>query len=267
MTDASIAADVATGAELARATDADGITTLTLARPRVHNALSPELIDALHGAITDAAADTATRLVVLAGQGASFCAGGDLNWMRTQIDADRAQRMREAQRLADMLSAINASPKPTIARVQGNAFGGGIGLMAVCDHVVSVDTARFGFTETGLGIIPATIGPHVIARMGEGAARRVFMSGRLFDAHEAARLGLVETIVSADDLDGAVTATAKPYLGVSPTAVTMAKDLARHLGGGATEAAIAHSIEKLADAWETPDARARIAAFLARKKS
>ncbi|MEO1720126.1 MAG: enoyl-CoA hydratase-related protein [Pseudomonadota bacterium] len=257
-----------TDAPLLQTQSDDGVVTLTLNRPQVHNALSPDLMDALGAAMTRIAVDDTVRVVVLAASGdTTFCAGGDLNWMQAQMSANRTQRMAEARRLADMLSLINASPKPTIARVHGKALGGGLGMMAVCDHVIAADHARFGFTETQLGIIPATIGPHVISRMGEGAARRVFMSGRLFDCVEARSLGLVETVVAASEIDAAVAKAAAPYLAASMSAVAMAKDLARHLGGGVTDAAIEHSITALADAWETPDARARIAAFFEARKS
>ncbi|MCL4132117.1 UNVERIFIED_CONTAM: hypothetical protein GTU68_027969 [Idotea baltica] len=151
---------------------------------------------AMMNELTEAAqalgANPAVRVVVLASEGKSFSAGADLTWMQAQVAADRAGRMAEARRLADMLRALNEIPKPMIARVHGNAFGGGLGLISICDTAFAVEGARFGFTETRLGIIPGTISPYVLARIGEGMARRVFMSARLFDAAEAQTLGLIE---------------------------------------------------------------------------
>jgi methylglutaconyl-CoA hydratase len=151
------------------------------------------------GEITEAAealgADPGVRVVVLAAEGASFCAGGDLGWMRAQMAADAATRAREARRLARMLRALNELPKPLIGRVQGNAFGGGVGMVSVCDVAVGALPLRMGLTETRLGLIPATIGPYVVARMGEAMARRVFFSARLFGAEEAVRLGLLARAV------------------------------------------------------------------------
>ena len=180
--------------------DDRGVATLWLTRAEKHNALSRPMMDELTRAAADLGADPAVRVVILAADGGSFCAGGDLGWMREQMAADDATRREGARALAGMLSALNLLPKPLIARVQGNAFGGGVGMMAVSDIVVAADTARFGLTEVRLGLIPATIGPYVLARMGEPAARRVFFLARLFDAGEAVDLNLVSRRVAAADL-------------------------------------------------------------------
>jgi methylglutaconyl-CoA hydratase len=246
---------------VALSTDTRGIATLTLNRPEKHNALSSDLIDALQGAIDAIAADPAVRAVILTGAGRSFCAGGDLGWMRAQFDADRAGRMAEARRLALMLNALNTLPKPVIARVQGPAYGGGVGMMAVADVVIAAESARFGLTETRLGLIPATISPYVIARMGEGPARAVFMSARIFDAAEAVRLNLVTRVVPEAELDAAVEAEAVAYLACAPTAVAAAKALARSLGPKIDADVIEDTIARLADTWETTEAREGIAAF------
>ncbi|MEO0502681.1 MAG: enoyl-CoA hydratase-related protein, partial [Pseudomonadota bacterium] len=193
-------------------TDARGVATLTLDRAAKHNALDAAMMSDLTQAAQALAQDDTVRVVVLRGAGKSFCAGGDLNWMRAQMAADGATRMAEAQRLADMLWTLNSLPKPLIGAVQGNAFGGGVGMAAVCDVALGASHAKFALTETRLGLIPATIGPYVIARLGEGAARRVFMSGRVFDADEAVRLGLLAQSVPADALDAAVEAEVAPYL-------------------------------------------------------
>lgn len=246
--------------------DARGVATLILARPDKHNAMSAAMIRELNDAAAELAADSATRVVVLTGEGTSFCAGGDLGWMREQFSASRAQRMAEARRLAQMLRALNELPKPLIGRVQGQAYGGGVGLMSVCDLVVAVERARFGLTETRLGLIPATISPYVLARMGEGMARRVFMSARLFSAEEACSLGLVSRAVPADALDAAVEAEIEPYLAAAPGAVAAAKALARALSPRIDDAVIEHTVGRLADAWEQPEAQEGVAAFFEKRK-
>lgn len=246
--------------------DDRGVATLTLNRPDKHNAMSGQMLDELTAAVAHLGSHPAVRAVVLAGEGESFCAGGDLGWMRAQFEATRAERMAEARKLAMMLQALNTLPKPLIGRVQGPAYGGGIGMMSVCDVVVAVDGARFGLTETKLGLIPATISPYVLARMGEGRARRVFMSARLFGTEEARELGLVARVVGADQLDAAVEAEVAPYLKVSPDAVAAAKALARSLGPCIDEAVIDDTVSRLADCWEHPAAQEGIGAFFDKRK-
>ncbi|MBB5516762.1 methylglutaconyl-CoA hydratase [Rubricella aquisinus] len=246
-------------------TDTRGIATLTLNRPDKHNALSSRMIHEL----TDAAARLAqddSRVVILTGAGESFCAGGDLGWMREQFAADRATRMAEARTLAGMLGALNTLPKPLIGRVQGQAFGGGIGMMSVCDVCIIADHPRFGLTETRLGLIPATISPYVIARMGEGRARQVFMSARLFSAEEAVRLGLAARAVPVTELDEAIAREVKPYLSAAPGAVARSKALARALGPRIDDAVIEDTVARLADAWDSPEAQEGIAAFFDKRK-
>ena len=247
-------------------TDPRGVATLTLALPNKHNALAPRMIAELHAAATALAADEAVRAVVLTGAGASFCAGGDLGWMRAQFTASREERIAEARKLADMLGALNTLPKPMIGRINGQAYGGGMGMISVCDVAIGVDTARFGFTEARLGLIPATISPYVLARMGEGMARRVFMSARLFGAEEARDLGLLVRVVGADDLDAAVEAEVKPYLSAAPGAVADSKRLARMLGPRIEPEVIEATIEALADSWDNPEAHEGISAFFDKRR-
>ncbi|MGR3292045.1 MAG: enoyl-CoA hydratase-related protein, partial [Paracoccaceae bacterium] len=204
-------------------TDQRGIATLTLDRSQKHNALSQQMIDELLQAAMMLGGDPDVRVVILTGAGESFCAGGDLNWMRDQISADDTARKRAAKSIAMMLNALNTLPKPLIGRLQGGAFGGGVGLACICDVAIADKTARFGLTETRLGLIPATIGPYVVARMGEANARRVFMSSRVFDAAEAQELRIITRAVPAGELDRAIEAEVAPYLDCSPNAVATAK--------------------------------------------
>lgn len=246
--------------------DGRGVATLALGRPDKHNALSQDLIDALKATAAKIAANPEIRAVVLTGQGVSFCAGGDLGWMRDQMAGDAAMKRAAARSIAQMLAALNALPQPLIGRVQGNAFGGGVGLACVCDVVIAADHAKFGLTETKLGLIPATIGPYVLARMGEANARRVFMSGRIFDATEAIALGVVAKAVPADMLDTQVAAEVDPYLACAPGAVASAKAFARSLGPKINESVIEHSIDALIARWDTDEAKEGISAFFERRK-
>jgi methylglutaconyl-CoA hydratase len=246
--------------------DGRGVATLTLNRPEKHNAMSAAMIAELTEAARALAADDAVRVVILTGAGASFCAGGDLGWMRDQRGMDAVTRSREARKLADMLGALNTLPKPLIGAVQGNAFGGGVGMACVCDVAIGVETAKFGLTETRLGLIPATIGPYVLARMGEGRARRVFMSARLFDAAEAVDLGILARVVQAGDLGAAIEAEVVPYLTCAPGAVAAAKKLARDLGPTIDPAVVDHTIAALTDRWKSPEAAEGIDAFFDKRK-
>lgn len=237
-----------------------GVATLWLTRQAKHNAMDAAMITALHHAADYLGADPGVRLVVLRAEGRSFCAGGDLDWMREQMAADRATRMAQARKLADMLGAFNSLPKPLIGLAEGNAFGGGVGLLAVCDVALGLAGTKYGLTETRLGLIPATIGPYVIARLGP-KARSVFYSSALFDAERAQALGLLSRVIAPGDVDAALEAEVTPYLNAAPGAVAAAKALAATLGLGVTAVQVEASIKALADQWETDEARDGIAAF------
>lgn len=241
--------------------DARGIATVTLDRPEKHHAIDAAMIAELTEAAAALGADPSVRAVVLAATGSSFCAGGDLDWMRAQAAADRAGKIAEAGRLSAMLAALNALPKPLIGRVQGNVYGGGVGLVAVCDLAIAAEGIRLALTETRLGLIPATIGPFVVARLGQGFARQVFFTGAPFDTGFALRSGLVSEICAPEALDERVDRAAEAVLKAAPGAVAAAKALC--LGLGADQAAdIARSIAALADRWESDEAQGRIRAFL-----
>ena len=246
--------------------DERGVATLTLDRAEKHNALSGQMITELTQAASQLGQDDAVRVVVLAAAGKTFCAGGDLGWMQDQMAADKATRFVEARKLAEMLQALNTMPKPLIGVLQGNAFGGGVGMAAVCDVAIGVDSLKMGLTETRLGLIPATIGPYVIARMGEARARRVFMSARLFDAHEAVDLGLLAKVVPSEQLAAAIEDEVRPYLSCAPGAVASAKALVQTLGPRIDDATIDQTINELVERWETEEAREGIAAFFEKRK-
>jgi methylglutaconyl-CoA hydratase len=243
------------------ATDADGIATLTLNRPDKHHAMDARMISELADAAAEFAADAGVRAVVLASSGPSFCAGGDLEWMRAQAAADRAGKIAEAGRLSAMLAALDALPKPLIARVQGNVYGGGVGLLAVSDIAIAAEGVRLALTETRLGLIPATIGPFVVRRMGQGMARQVFFSGTGFGTEFALRAGLLHEACPAEELDGRVRRHTEAVLKTAPSAVAAAKALCLRLGAD-EETDTRVSIAALADRWESEEAQERIRAFL-----
>ena len=244
----------------------DGVARITLARPDKHNALNIAMIRELTEVACLLGGDRAIRVVVLAGEGKSFCAGGDLDWMAEQMVKDRAGRMAEARELALMLAALDAMPKPLIGRVHGAAFGGGVGLMAVCDTVIAADTAKFALTEVRLGLIPATIGPFVVRRIGERGARRFMLNARTFDAATARGMGLVFEVVAGGDLDAAVAAEVSAILECAPGAVAAAKALCRHLGRHTSDDQQAWSVEQLADRWESVEAKEGLDCFFARRE-
>lgn len=247
--------------------DALGVATLTLSRPEKHNALSVEMMDALSAAFSDLAANANVRVVVLAAEGETFCAGGDLRWMQQLAASGPEVRMAHALRLAQMLRDINTLPKPLIVRCHGNAFGAGAALLSVCDLVVASDTAKFGLTETRLGMVPATLAPFVVARMGEANARRVLMSSKVFDAAEAVALNLISKTVRSDELDAAIEAEVRPYLACAPSAVTAAKTLLRSLGPTIDDEVIRQSAQSFVDQCETDEAQEGLAAFFDKRKA
>lgn len=242
-------------------TDTRGVAKLTMARAAKHNAIDAAMMSELFSAINALGANRQVCAIVLAAEGKSFCAGADLAWMRAQFAATREERVREARKFALVLHALNEVPKFTLARVHGPVFGGGVGLIAACDCVIASEAATFALTEARLGLIPATISPYVMAKIGERGARRM-MSGRKFDVAEAMALGLVSTV--AADLDSAIEAELEAVLQCATPALAAAKSLFRAQGHTIDLGVIEDTVARLANAWETPDARKRIAAFLAK---
>ncbi|MBE5315160.1 MAG: enoyl-CoA hydratase/isomerase family protein [Xanthomonadales bacterium] len=206
-----------------------GVATLTLDRPKIHNAFDDLLIEALIDALRAIEEDDAVRVVVLTGAGASFSAGADLNWMKRMAQASEKENRKDARQLAKLMRVLNHLDKPTIARVNGAAMGGGVGLVACCDIAIAASEARFGLTETRLGLVPAVISPYVIDAIGARQARRLFLSALVFDAAEAARIGLVHAVVPAAELDAAVDAEVERLKTAGPIAVLEAKRLVQRI--------------------------------------
>jgi methylglutaconyl-CoA hydratase len=221
--------------EALRAEREGPLLRVTLARPERRNAFDAALVAELTTAFGEAGG---ARAVVLAGEGESFCAGADVDWMRASVELTRDESLEEARRLREMLDAIDGCPAPVVGRVQGHAFGGGCGLVACCDIAVASPEAVFAFSEVKLGLVPAVISPFVLAKIGPSAARRYFVTGERFDANEARRIGLVHQV--ADDLDATVELVVGDLLAAGPEAVRAAKGLAREpLAAGETARLIA----------------------------
>lgn len=218
-------------------TNKQRITTLTLNRPDVHNAFNAELIGELSQAFDRLAGDP-PRVLVLTGAGKSFSAGADLDWMRGMAGAGEEENRADSERLAAMFRKLDELPCPSVARINGAAFGGGVGLVSCCDIAIAAEEAKFGLTEVRLGLIPATIAPFVIARIGAGNARRFMLTGERFDAATAARIGLVHETCPADELDQRVGAVCEALLAAGPKAAAECKQLIRRVstfGGGSGE--------------------------------
>lgn len=205
--------------------DSRGVATITMNRPELHNAFNDEMITELIKCFRELEVNPKIRLVVLTGAGKSFCAGADLNWMKRMKDYSFAENLADSQNLAELFTVINQFSKPTIARMNGAALGGGAGLIACCDYVIAIDTALIGFTEVRLGLLPAVISPFVIAKIGESHARATFLSGVRFDMLRATRMGLVHQISSFDKLDEDLELLVKEYLMAAPEATVNAKKL------------------------------------------
>jgi methylglutaconyl-CoA hydratase len=243
------------------------VARITLSRPDVRNAFNDAVIAELTAAFQDAASRAEVRAVVLAATGPAFCAGADLNWMRRMADYTRDENLADAGALAEMLRAIYECPRPTIARIQGDVYAGGMGLVAACDMAVSVDTANFCLSEVKLGLIPATISPYVIRAMGARAAHRYFLTAERFDAKEAHRIGFVHEVVRAEQLDAKVAEMTSALVSASPNAVRSCKTLVQDVAGRDIEAPlIARTIEGIADIRTSREGREGVQSFLQKRK-
>ena len=241
--------------------------TITLTQPEVRNAFSDEVIAEITAAFTEVGGRADVRCVVLAAEGPAFCAGANLNWMRRMADYTREENIQDAGKLAEMLRVIYTCPQPTIARVQGDVYAGGMGLVAACDMAVSVDSAGFCLSEVKLGLIPATISPYVIRAMGARAAHRYFLTAERFDAAEALRTGFVHAVVGADQLDAKVDELARALTSASPNAVRACKKLVMDVAEREINARlIAATVEGIADIRASDEGREGVQSFLQKRK-
>ena len=245
----------------------DGVVRITLNRPAIHNAFDDRQITELTAAFDNLAADDSVRAVVLTGAGRSFSAGADLNWMRRTSTYGEHENLRDASALAALMKALNELPQPTVARVNGAALGGGTGLVACCDLVIAGEDALFGTTEVRLGIMPAVIGPYVLAAIGARHARRLMLTGERITAYEAARIGLVHEVVPADQLDAAIDRAVSHLLKGGPHAIAAAKRLVHDLAGRPIDQGLIDETARwIAALRTTPEAREGLSAFLEKRK-
>ena len=243
------------------------VARITLTMPEIRNAFSDEVIQAITEAFVDVGARSDVRAVVLAAEGPAFCAGANLHWMRRMADYTREENLADAGKLAAMLRTIAECPKPTIARVQGDVYAGGTGLVAACDMAVSVDTAGFCLSEVKIGLIPATISPYVIRAMGARAAHRYFLTAERFGAQEALRIGFVHEVVTAEQLDAKVDELVKALISASPNAVRACKKLVLDVAEREINAAlIAATVEGIADIRASDEGREGVQSFLQKRK-
>lgn len=248
-------------------TVADKVATVTLNRPDLRNAFNEGAIAELARVFDELGRNDTVRAIVLAANGPSFCAGADLNWMKKMAGYSHDENEADAMRLADMLRTIYLCPKPTVARVQGDCYAGGMGLVAACDIVVASEAAGFCLSEVKLGLIPATISPYVIKAMGEQAARRYFLTAERFDAAEAQRIGVAHAVVAPEALDATVAGIVKALVNNSPHAVQQAKTLVREIvGQPVDDALLLDTAGRIAAIRASTEGREGVASFLEKRK-
>ena len=246
---------------------ANYLATVTLNRPEVRNAFNDEVILELTQVFRDLGPRSDVRCIVLAASGSAFCAGADLNWMKRMADYTREQNVADAAQLGEMLRTIFTCAKPTIARVQGDVYAGGTGLVAACDIAVAVDTANFCLSETRLGLIPATISPYVVRAMGARAAHRWFLTAERFGAAEAHRIGFVHEVVTVEQLDAKVGEIAQALVNAGPAAVKATKKLVHDVAEkDISPELIRMTVESIADVRVSPEGREGLQSFLQKRK-
>ena len=248
--------------------DSRGVAMIAMNRPLVHNAFDEAMICELIGAFRDLGADDTVRVIIMAAEGKSFCAGADLNWMKRAAEYDEDQNREDAGELALMLNAIYACPKPVIARVQGNAFGGGVGVVAAADIAIGVTDVQFSLSEVKLGIIPAAISPYVIEAIGARYAHRYFISAERFSASEAYRIGLLHDLASSvEAMDEQIAVLCSALLANGPKAMESAKNLIQAVSHKSIDDELMEdTIERIAQIRSTAEAKEGISAFFEKRK-
>ncbi len=244
-----------------------GVSTVTLNRPEVRNAFNEEVIAELTAVFLELGRRAEVRCIVLAASGTAFCAGADLNWMKRMAGYSRDENLDDASALARMLEVIYQCPKPTIAKVQGDVYAGGLGLVTACDIAIAADTAHYCVSEVRIGLIPATISPYLIRAIGARAAHRWFLTAERFGAAQATACGLVHEAVPAGDLDARVAALAHTLVQAGPEAITACKKLLHDVAGQEmSDSLLQDTAERIADIRVTPEGREGIGAFLDKRK-
>ena len=242
------------------------VATVTLDRPEVHNAFNEEVIAQLKSRFDELSNDEATRIVVIRSEGRSFSAGADLDWMRRMADASGEENRQDALALAAMLRTIAECSRPVVARVQGAAFGGGAGLVAASDVGIAAESAMFGFTEVRLGLVPATIAPHVVEKIGPGRALSLFLTGERFDAKRALEIGLVHQVAPDAEFDSTVDGVVEMLLQGGPSAQSACKQLVRHVASAERASVDGYTAALIASIRSGDEGREGVGAFLDKRK-
>src|SRR3989440_1363822 len=243
----------------------DKVATVTMRRAEMHNAFNTQLIADLQAAFTDLGSDEKLHAVVLTGDGPSFSAGADINMMKASTTFTQEENLSDALRLADLFDTINTFPCPVVARVNGTAMGGGLGLLAVCDIVIAVEGARLAFSEVKLGIAPAAISPYVVRKIGETHARVLFVTGERFTSTHAQEIGLVHIVTKTEDLDAAVNKTISELLSGGPQAIRACKALALNVGHMDRDSVRTYTAETIATLRVSAEAQERLRSFLEKR--
>lgn len=247
--------------------EGEDIVRVTLNRPEVRNAFNEGLIAELQDIFTKLGSDERCRVIVLQANGKSFCAGADLNWMKSMANFTKEENLADSRKMAFMLNTIYACPKPVIAKVQGDAYAGGVGLASVCDILVASNQVRFCISEAKLGLLPATIAPYVIRALGEQASRRYFVTAEIFTAAHGKEMGFVHELVDPDALDSKVDEICQAILSNGPMAVMACKKIVRDISQQAiTPALLEDTVERIANIRTSDEAQARMKAFLEKSK-
>lgn len=244
----------------------NGVLRAALNRPEVHNAMSPEMIDALTAVFRSLPGREDVRVVVLTGEGRSFCAGADLAFMRAASDYSFEQNVADGEAIFDLMQAVDDCPKPVIGRINGAAIGGGVGLVSCCDIVIASDRVRFGLSEVRLGILPAVISPFVLAKIGEANGRELFLTGERFDAYHAQRIGLVQHVVPHEQLDERVDERVEQLLQAAPGAQAAAKELIQFVAKRPKHETRHYTAQLIAQRRASDEGREGMSAFLEKRK-
>lgn len=243
----------------------DGVATLRLNRPEAKNAMNGVMYDEARALVAQIDRDPAVRVVILTGAGSAFCSGGDFKYQQSQAQRPEAERLAEASKLALWLGELDRLGKPVIGRINGPAYGGGLGLVSICDVAIAPAAVKFCLSEASLGLMPSMISPYVVAKMGLSHARSVFLNSRVFDAHEAKTFGLLHEVVAEDELDDAVERQAQLFLRCAPGAVAATKELVAHVNTHGARENFDYTVALVAKMWASEEAAEGIASFLEKR--
>jgi methylglutaconyl-CoA hydratase len=242
------------------------VGTITFSRPEIHNAFNATVIDEMLSLFDEIITDEELRIVILTGEGKSFCAGADLNWMRSVVNQSFEENLIESNRLAELFNKIYSFPRPVIGKINGAAIGGGTGFVAVCDISIAAESAKFSFSEVKIGVVPACIGPYVIKKMGEGKARELFITGERMNAERAYNVGLVNSFVADGNLDEAIDSLVNSVLSSGPEAIAMAKKLVSAVPSMTPEQFKPYTAEMIAKLRISDEGQEGMDAFLNKRK-